>query len=268
MISVCMSYYRRAGLLENTIESIIQQTQVPIELVVVNDDIPQQDIIDLCEEYKQSKPIVNIKLLHTKRDYYFRNQNLCSNVAIKNASFDHIILQNPECVWVGDVAGGLLSLMTNTTRPYFCCRCLSLSEQDNKDLTNLIDQNRLKIGDFNDRQEYVGKSNPRPFFFCCGMKRQDFIDIGGFDERIKDIAHDDDLLAFMVARNNFDIRILSDEQFYVLHQNHDRSNQQHAGTAQAANRSYMVYQTIVKNILSGAEPPIANFNREWGILSL
>lgn len=269
-ISIVMGYFRRANLLENTLKTISQQTSIAnIEVVIVNDDVVQQDIIDLCNNHQNQGPFGDIKLFHTNRDYYFRNPNYAYNVAIKRATADHIIIQNPECAWVGDVASGLLNLMSNKTKPYYCCRCLSLSAADNKIFDEKINRYELSFGLFNDRPEYVGRTNPRPFHFCLGMNRHDMIAMGGFDERIKDIAHDDDLLAFTVARNNFDIRILSDEPFYVLHQNHDRSNQQHQGTAQAANRSYMTYQTIVKNIISGAEPPVANFNNpNWGVLDV
>jgi len=272
-ITICMSYFRRADLLRRTLLSVqCQNTEKAIEVVIVNDDVTSSELLTVCRQFINRPPFMNIRVFSTNRTYRYRNQNWAMNCAIQRASAKYLIIQNPECFHVGNVIDGLWSqLVASQVDPFYCVKTLSLTPDDNIWLSQREPEwlQRLDVltSEFAGRSEFVGRNNPRLLCFCLGSTAAAIGKIGGFDEDIKEIGYDDDLLAFHAQVNHFDCRILDLADYYVLHQDHQKDNQIDPGAVSAVQQSRSAYTHIVSETQAGIRPPIANPGRIWGQIS-
>lgn len=98
-ISIATSYYNRKPQFINTLKTIQKSKQINnTELIVVDDCSADEHRLD---DIPQQYPFVKVIRLESK-DRWYTNPCVPFNKAIKEATGDVIILQNPECLHVGD----------------------------------------------------------------------------------------------------------------------------------------------------------------------
>ena len=138
-ISIITAYYNRRQLLINTLKSIVNSKIQPFEFIVVDDGSDlEHKVNDLQENYSFLK-VIEIN----KNEKTYVNPCIPYNKAIKAASGDIIIIQNPECFHVGDI----LSCITENIKDdnYLVFGCYSLTKAQTNKLTEAVNSN----SDFN-----------------------------------------------------------------------------------------------------------------------
>lgn len=272
-ISIVIVQYNRTKLLRRSLLSIEAEiTKIPYEIVIVNDGHNDQSLNNLAKEFSE-RLSGEIRIFNTNRTYEFRGPAFSINCAVKQAAGEYIIIQNPEQIHVGPVVDGMADLMSGVQKPYFCSRCMSLTEDDNQWLDEhesewMRDTDILRRFDYPKRSEYIGRSRKRYLYFLAGMRREDYISTGGIDERFIYLGSEDKLFANMILHNGFDARVLFDAPFFALHQNHYRPTQLPLtkNRAEVRKMTRKVHKTLIDEIQRTKEPWIANQGKEWGVL--
>ncbi len=99
-ISIATSYYNRRPQFINTLKTIQQSKQIDnLELIVVDDCSNDEHRI---EDLPATYPFLKVIRLESN-DRWYTNPCVPFNKAIKQATGDIIVLQNPECLHVGDI---------------------------------------------------------------------------------------------------------------------------------------------------------------------
>lgn len=96
-VSVVIPAYNRADLLERTLESVVRQSFRPFEVIIVNDQSPdntQEVVARLTEKYKDQLEIIYI--LHEKN----KGEAGSRNTGIQNARGDYIAFLDSDDEWL------------------------------------------------------------------------------------------------------------------------------------------------------------------------
>lgn len=164
-VSVVMTAYKRAHLLEPTLRSIRNQVLMG-EIVVVEDG--GEECATVCRAHgarwicRRDRP-----------DLPYSNQSVPLNMGIDAAKGDILIIQNAECKHIGEVVNPLADAVTENTVVF--ARCVSLKQ------------------DGTEGEDYCSTSNPRPFFFCGAIRRDKML---RFDEGFVGYGWEDDDMAY------------------------------------------------------------------------
>jgi glycosyltransferase involved in cell wall biosynthesis len=222
-LSIVMAYHNRKNQLLKTLDSIHYFGNP--EIIIVDDGSTER--IDDIPDIK----LIRIEL----KDKWWFNTCIPYNIGFSYAKGDVIIIQNPECIHVGDILkyskkltlGNLFSFAA-----YSLDYDLKYGKYDYKWIKKLIsnEPQRCQIA----HHGWYNHSIYRPvgYHFCNAVMRKDLKRIGGFDERYsKGIAYEDDEFLTRIKRAGINISII-DEPF-VIHQKHARTDyfkfaQQHA----------------------------------------
>lgn len=192
-ISIAFHYYNRKNLLLNTLNTIVQSSFKDIEIIIVDDasDVEHQ-IFDLPSIFKQ----FDFKIFAFKKEEkWWTCPVIPANKSIAMCTGDVIVIQNPECMHIGDVLSDI--------------------------------NNRIKKNDYlvyatktNDKWYQHSIHSNRCLNFCVACLKEDLLDLGGFDERYAyGIWYGDDDLILRVRRKN--MNIISIDNPYVFHQWHE-----------------------------------------------
>lgn len=98
-ISIVTSYFNRKKLFLETLKSIRSSRFQNFELIAVDDGSIEEERI---EEFLEDFPFLKIIRIEPKNKWYL-NPCIPFNIGIKSAIGDIIILQNPECLHIGDI---------------------------------------------------------------------------------------------------------------------------------------------------------------------
>lgn len=268
-VSIVMTHYRRTDLLERSFVSIASQMpKAQYEIVVVNDDQPNKRLIHLCQRFVEFG--IRVRILNTFRSAPFRNQSYAMNCGVKSANGYVIILQSAEVMHTGPVIDGMNQLVGDSPNAYYCARCVSLLPQDaswiTENIGDIANNNKiLKAFDYPTRGEYVGPTNPKYYFFLAGIKRSTYLQIGGMDEDFDRPGYDDNFFEFSTKMNGLDCRILTEVEWFGLHQHHDRPLED-PGYGRSLMQMKSLFEQKQACILHNGGSPIANQGREWGVL--
>jgi len=253
-ISIAMAYFNRKSLLLNTLKSIAE-TKFPkddFEVVIVDDQSNEENrLIDIVNQFDFS---INLIELHQIKRFWNRDV-LPTNIAISRSLGKHIILQNPECLHIGDVISSTYSRL-EAVNGYYSCKSLSVD----KSLSDCISI------DFANRQQIVKEvltkntanhkilwynhpiANPRHYHFTCGMSKENFVRIGGFDLKF--------MLAGSYADNDFVRRVklgkieiltdsgLNDYDLMTVHQHHEKGDYV---DSQPLKDGYKIFAKVLNN---------------------
>lgn len=189
-ISIVMAYYNRRALLIKTLESITNTTYDDFEIVVV-DDASTQLINDLPSMF----PTLDIRVIQIdKKDKWWVNPCIPNNIGFGIASGDVIIIQNPECLHMGDIISYVSENITDNKYIVFGCYAVDypktrlINEVDGGSTENVYKIIRptndvpLDFCPSMDRWYQHSEYSPRGLNFCTAIIRQDLEDLGGFDE--------------------------------------------------------------------------------------
>jgi len=215
MISIVMAYYNRQILLDETIKSIKQSKFKDWELIIV-DDASLTTV--RCPE---ATKIIRIE----QKDKWYHNPCIPYNMGFKEAKGDVVIIQNPECLHVGDV---LSYANANIEKgKYISFGCYAVNRMQTKRIRQgikpEIDDRMFAVGQ-KKRDDWNGWYNhpvhrPVAYHFCSVITKTDLKAIGGFDERYADgVAFDDDAFIRSIRRRGMNVEITTYP--FVIHQFH------------------------------------------------
>ena len=225
-----MAYYNRRPLLFNTLRGLEAQKNDGLEIVIVDDgSTSEHEIFDVCDLFD-----LNIKLLRIEpgdkkitNPYADTRQNPCIpfNLGFKQAIGRAVVLQNPECIHVGNLVSHVRSNIG--ANKYLSYACYSIDFRNTGRITGGEEPAKVIIPINNathkancDNAWYNhSKYNPSLLHFCSAMTRDDLYDLGGFDERYSNgLAYDDNDFLMRVQRKG--MRIVQIDQPFVIHQAH------------------------------------------------
>jgi glycosyltransferase involved in cell wall biosynthesis len=244
-ISIVIAYYNRRKLFIKTLESI-SKTIIHkdwFEIIVVDDGSDEQECIDDLADVFCDLNIRIIKIIATKK--WWTNPCIPYNIGFEFASGDVIIIQNPECLHLGDIVDYVINNIEKNKYLVFGCYAIGHEKTNLIYNVNIDDPNYLGI-----MKTFVksgkwyqhSKFNPRGLNFCSAITRVDLDDLGGFDEKFaKGIAKDDREFVFRVDKKGMNI-IMVDSPF-VIHQFHVRTNY---SNSKLVNRNNKLFSEIVK----------------------
>lgn len=228
MISIVMAYYNRKRLLFKTLQSIEQSAVSEREVIIVDDGSRGDERVeDLTEKFTNVR-VVRIDPSTKKHT----NSCIPYNIGFDASSGDVVIVQNPECVHVGDILthtlenlgeGRYLSYATYSADPGITMAIRKVSVGSPADL-QIIRQVSNPVSKATGADGTAGWYNhstykPRGYHFCSAIRRSDLTELGGFDERFAHgMAFDDDEFLMRIKRYGLDVRIVDDP--FVIHQFH------------------------------------------------
>jgi len=256
-MSLVTAYYNRKQLFYNTLKSIEKSSlKNDLEIIVVDDaSNDDQRIEDFIENFD-----LNLKLLRIERkDKWWTNPSIPFNKGFKLVTGDVVIIQNPECVHMGDI---LKTVNENIQENiYLNFGCYSVDEKITSKITyiskNEFDEpkvmyyiepmiNRGIIRDGETAWYNHSIYRPHQLHFCSALTKNDLFELGGFDERFANgIAFDDNEFLVRIKRKQLCIKTI-DEPF-VVHQFHGNTNYTAKINLFNKNRDIYINYTLKEN---------------------
>lgn len=211
-ISIVLTYYQRIKQLLNTLESFNQYNPNDFNVIIVDDDSPDDinlsgypyDIIILKMSDKKSSRRINPGPAY--------NTGFIEAI---NQGSDVIIIQNAECCHMGDIIGAVKNNITD--KKYIAFGCYALSKDQNIDFKAL----NMRTATHNGDSAWYNHSRYRPeaLHFCTAITVKDLKKINGFDERFAfGIGFDDNYFIWQIKTAGLQVHFIDDP--YVFHQYH------------------------------------------------
>lgn len=225
MISIVMSYHNRRNQLLKTLDSIRYFGEP--EIIIV-DDASDERIEDL--------PGIKVIRVEPKQKTWI-NPCIPFNMGFAKATGDVVIIQNPECIHVGDILGHTRNLKKGTVfshAAYSLDYHLEYSHYSPEGLKKLImkEPQRIQVA----HHGWYNHSIHRPvgFHFCMAITKSDLEKIGGFDERFAGgVGFDDNDFVRRIKKAGIDLQIIDDP--FVIHQKHARTDYHNTWTRRMLN---------------------------------
>lgn len=207
-ISIIMAFYNRQNLLDKTLESIRKSSVKDYELIIIDD---ASTVPLTCDEAK----VIYVD----KKDKWYTCSAVAFNRAMREATGDIIIIQNPECYHVGDVLKYAVDNIKDNTYLSFGCYAINRQETEafHRGLMPIIYNHVVN----SDGHGWYNHPTHRPvaYHFCSAIKRRDLDKIGGFDERYAlGVSFDDDDFIRRIKGSGMNVKIITTP--YVIHQYH------------------------------------------------
>jgi hypothetical protein len=157
-----------------------------------------------------------------------KNPCLAYNKGFENASGDVIIIQNPECMHVGDI---ILFLVNNLKEnDYFSFSCFSTNNYDiNNELVKSNNKfEKINNNDFLNRNTHgINWYNhpiyrPVSYHFCTAIYKEKLNSLGGFDPAYSEgYCYDDDEFLFRIKYYlKLNVLNIPPDNVFVIHQYH------------------------------------------------
>jgi len=228
MISIVTAYHNRKDLLITTLKTISNSIIKDVEFILVDDcSSDEHRVEDLIYEF----PFLRVIRVEQKDKWYI-NPCVVFNKGFREAKGDIVILQNPECLHVGDIlerasqigVSEYLSFGCYSIDKYKTEQINLLSDLSKINLLNIIEPNPRPVGSDGDNGWYNHSIyRPMGYHFCSVIHKSNLDDLGGFDERYADgIAYDDNEIMVRIKRMGLKINIVNNP--FVVHQWHYSSN--------------------------------------------
>ena len=263
-ISIATSYYNRKPQFINTLKTIQKSKQIDnVELIVVDDCSADEHRL---EDIPQQFPFVKVIRLESK-DRWYTNPCVPFNKAIREASGDVIILQNPECLHVGDILSDVVNSITDNN--YITYGVYSINKSITESIHDLpyddhriFDMIKAQIKPmYNINYVSEGQScwynhsiyRPAAYHFVSAMSKKNMDILNGFDERYANgIGFDDDEFLFRIKIKGLNIEIHDNP--FALHQWHYSENNFFAKSPNI-NDAITKNQTLFNNITKNLKTP-------------
>jgi len=224
-VSIVMAYHNRRTQLLKTLDSIHYFGNP--EIIIVD---------DASDERIEELPGVTVIRIEPNQKIWI-NPCIPFNIGFAKATGDVIIIQNPECIHIGDIFGYAENLKEGTVfshAAYSLDYHLEYDHYSPEGLKDLImkEPQRIQVA----HHGWYNHSIHRPvgFHFCMAIMRTDLEKIGGFDERFAGgIGFDDNDLVRRIKKAGMDLRIIDDP--FVIHQKHARTDYQNTWTMRMLN---------------------------------
>jgi len=252
MISIVTAYHNRKKLFINTLKTINKfKGDKEVEVIAVDDCSSEEDRI---EDLEGDFPFLKVIRIEKENKWYI---NPCAvfNIGFKEAKGDVIIVQNPECIHVGEVINKSSKINENE---YLSFGCYSIDQNKTNILTNflekefdldtilnIIEPNHKPVTHDGDNGWY-NHSLLRPvgYHFCSAITKKNLDDLGGFDERFAHgIAFDDNEILIRIQKKGLNIKIVNNP--FVVHQWHySTHNYQHLNVHELIDKNRKLLEII------------------------
>lgn len=263
-ICIVMTYYNRIEQLTNTLKTI-EETQYPKELIEVI-CIDDRSVIEPCI-LDLSKYSYNIKLIYSnfERDNDIINPSYAYNNAFKYINGEYIIIQNAECMHIGDIISYAVNNLTKNNFISFPCWATpneSVSKElfDNRknynNIAEIININSNKLEDYPlELKGWYNEKSLRPecLHFCNAMHIDVLKKNGLFNIQINKLLgfDDNDFAERLMFNNDLDI-IIPDHNYelFVVHQYHGKYNKPrpHGIFLNSHDKYRKIYNNRINNI--------------------
>jgi hypothetical protein len=218
--SFLMPYYKRSSHLHNTLISFLKHygDRNDYEVLILEDE---KNYIDE-NEHNNLMDVVNsvmfeqIKISVYRDNIITLNPSVHFNYLASRSNSDYLILTNPECFHKTNILNGFDEIFSKNKHSYPICSCISGLNCKEK----IYDYETFKY-DF--QTWYIHSIHqPRKLHFCTAILKDNFFNIGGFDEDyIHGIGWEDD--DFYERVNRFKkINVEHHDELEVIHIEHDR----------------------------------------------
>lgn len=252
MISIVTAYHNRKDLFHNTLKTIDKfKGNNEIEVIAVDDCSSEEERIEDLQSNFSFLKVIRIE----KENKWYINPCAVFNIGFKEVNGDIVIIQNPECLHIGDVINTALKIKEDE---YFSFGCYSIDENktkliknnllkdfDKENLLNVIEPNHKPVSHDGDNGWY-NHSTLRPvgYHFCSAITKKNLDDLGGFDERFAEgIAFDDNEILIRIQKKGLNIKILNNP--FVVHQWHySTHNYQHLNVHKLIDKNKKLLEII------------------------
>lgn len=265
-ISIVFAYYNRRNLLINTLNSIIKtKYNGQLEIIIVNDASKKEQRID---DVNNLFPLLDIKLINIKKDKkWWINPCIANNIGFAFVTGDVIVLQNPECLHIGDIISYVADNIEENKYLVFGCYAINKEKTklicDGKDIRDTIHPtNNIKVKLCKSQNKWYQhkKFNPRALNFCAAITNKDLKDLGGFDEKFaKGIAKDDREFICRVNKKGMSVDMVDCP--FVVHQYHGHTDYSNKKQVERNNKlflethktkNYKVISSLTKDLINEA----------------
>jgi hypothetical protein len=237
-ISIILTHYNRNQQLIHTLETI-EESNYPKDLVEVicYDDRSDKEpcIIDL------SRYTYNIKIIYAnfERDESIINPGHSYNNAFKYINGEYVIIQNSECMHIGDIITYVVKNLKENTLISFPCWAtgnedISLELFNNRhnliEIERIINDKWLELKNY--PENFKGWYNekilrPECLHFCNAIHVKTLKSVGLFNTSIEKLLGFDDNDFAQRLMFNYNLNVIIPENNYttfVIHQNHEKYN--------------------------------------------
>ena len=196
-VSIIMTTYQRVHLLRWELYSLSQQT-IPFdfETIVVNDGL-QDETEEICNEFREK---LNLKYIFVGQrnldaEPKWRIPGFAINIGVKQSTGDILVLCCAEMFHINQTIEELTSPILDQPKGLG----IPIGRDDRNG--NFLEYINEKAGmfDFNVFNQCMGLDTRMPFLMA--MHRQEFFEIGGYDEDFVGIAYDDNDFIERLLRN-------------------------------------------------------------------
>lgn len=252
MISIVTAYHNRKDLFYNTLKTINKfKGNLEVEVIAVDDCSSDEHRI---EDLKTEFSFLNVIRLEKENKWYI---NPCAvfNIGFKHAKGDVIIIQNPECIHVGDV---LEKASRIGDSDYFSFGCYSIDQNKTEllgvklkddfnleSILNIIEPNYRPVTHDGDNGWYNhAMLRPVGYHFCSVITKKNLDNLGGFDERFAHgIAFDDNEILLRIHKKGLNVKIINNP--FVVHQWHySTHNYQHLNVHELIDKNRKLLEII------------------------
>ena len=211
-LTIVTAYHNRKELFLNTYHRLNNHPLRDLfEIVVVNDGSDEEHSLEHL-----NLDIVLITI--DKKDKKWINPCVPFNIGLTyfdKINSDIVIIQNPECIHVGDIISEALKIKPNE---YIVFGCYSVGK--NTDINNFEFVNSGVTRDGTDGWYQHSKYRNHMLHFCSALRKEDLV---FFDQEYKDgIGYDDNDFLLQIQRKGMNIKCIDDP--YVIHQYHGTTN--------------------------------------------
>lgn len=248
--SIIIPSFKRAHLLQWNLFSLAKQSMsFDFETIILNDGV-LDGTEDLCSQYKER---LNIKYFFTGQrntggQSVWRVPGFAINIGVRKSSGDIILLCCAEMFHVNET----IKLITDVYNSPNSDKVLAIPKAKD-DNGGFLKRLEISNGDFS-IEEY--NKQPRlkniklPFFMA--MRRNEFMDIGGYDEDFTGVAYEDtDLMERLVGNGCYHV----ETEALTMHLWHPRLPMSHPRVKYNKELCLQRRNTTVRNT-----------GREWGVL--
>ncbi len=230
-ISIVTAYHNRRTLFTKTLESLTNTKHIDFEVIAV-DDASNED--QRIEDLSQQFPFLKVFRINPINKWWC-NPCIPNNIGFHKASGDIVVIQNPECLHLGDVLYDISINWAPNRYLVYGCYALSKTLNDKVSIFSGNDSTSIRsvISPTNDipleqcphmdRWYQHSEYSPRCFNFCTVIGRDALKGLGGFDEEYADgIGYDDTEFIHRIRMSGLDVRMIDNP--IVVHQWHPFTN--------------------------------------------
>ena len=180
-ISVVMPYYNRRHLILHTLKTISKTEYKDIEVIIVDDasDLEHQ-LDDIVNNYWFPIKLIKIK---PEQRWWVKDSCVCINVGTEAATGEVLVIQQPECCYVGDILLDVSkSIIEGAVTTY---SCYTLNEQDTQLFMNNESITYRNVPTNYKPEESAWLNHPiiypAGYHLCMSITKQTWKILGGMD---------------------------------------------------------------------------------------